>query len=129
MAPWKVAASGAGGDGFGEGQRLGAFGLITAVRGVMGATLANGSGVDAAATSSSAGQRPGFNDGCMSAEGRREESTAPPEVLGLSDALGLGLPEDRDLYPTVTIHSADTEVWGLAFHIECRYFWLHVWFG
>lgn len=34
----------------------------------------------------------------------------PPLVPEISAALGLALPKDRDLFPTVTIHSANTEV-------------------
>lgn len=95
IAPWELAAAsaaaaaaaGAGAGGSGHGGHLGG--------GARGVTTGTGACPGVVADGSAVG-------------GRR--AAAVPMSPGASAALGLALPKDRDLFPTVTIHSSNTEV-------------------
>ncbi|CAM9396168.1 unnamed protein product [Ectocarpus sp. 12 AP-2014] len=87
VAPWEVAAAGA----------------AAAAAATSGARLIKkGGGGGTGADSGTAAPALGIGGG--------GGTMLPPAVPETSAALGLALPKDRDLFPTVTIHSPNTEV-------------------
>ena len=107
IAPWEVAAASAAASA----AAAAASAAAAATAAVGEAHLAGGGG---------GGGVEGFGRAAPGAAGVRRVVT-PAAVPETSAALGLALPKDRDLFPTVTIHSANTEVsslgrlcWGLG---------------
>ncbi|CBN77895.1 conserved unknown protein [Ectocarpus siliculosus] len=91
VAPWEVAAAGAA-----------AATAATSSARLIKNGGGGGGGGGAGASSGAAAPALGI--------GRGGGTMLPPDVPETSAALGLALPKDRDLFPTVTIHSPNTEI-------------------
>ncbi|CAB1100163.1 unnamed protein product [Ectocarpus sp. CCAP 1310/34] len=89
VAPWEVAAAGA----------AAATAATCSAR-----LIKKGGGGEGGAGASSGAAAPALGIG------RGGGTMLPPAVPETSAALGLALPKDRDLFPTVTIHSPNTEI-------------------